>query len=118
MRSTPSAVLTHPFPSSPSLTSTSACLEPIALSSSIDWTHSAEIVRSVVPMLVPRGQSGVVLHIGSCMGLLPLISMESGANKVLLLHSLAFCHSPPTIHLLGLTSSLLRFVPPALGPAT
>lgn len=42
----------------------------------------AEIVRAAVPTLVPRGQSGVVLHLGSAMGLLPLLSMESGANKV------------------------------------
>ena len=42
----------------------------------------AEVIRSVVPMLVPRGQSGVVLHLGSAMGLLPLLSMEAGANKV------------------------------------
>ena len=42
----------------------------------------AEAIRAYVPMLVPRGQSGVVLHLGSAMGLLPLLSMEAGANKV------------------------------------
>ena len=42
----------------------------------------AEIIRSAVPMLIPRGRSGVVLHMGSAMGLLPLLSMEAGANKV------------------------------------
>ena len=42
----------------------------------------AEVIRSVVPMLVPAGKSGVVLHLGSAMGLLPLLSMEAGANKV------------------------------------
>ena len=42
----------------------------------------AEAIRAYVPMLVPRGQAGVVLHFGSAMGLLPLLSMESGANKV------------------------------------
>ena len=41
-----------------------------------------EIIRAAVPMLVPSGKSGVVLHIGSAMGLLPLLSMEAGANKV------------------------------------
>ena len=41
-----------------------------------------EIIRAVVPMLVPQGKAGVVLHVGSAMGLLPLISMEAGANKV------------------------------------
>ena len=42
----------------------------------------AEVIRQAVPLLVPRGQSGVVLHLGSAMGLLPLLSMEAGANKV------------------------------------
>ncbi len=42
----------------------------------------AEIIRAAVPLLVPRGQAGVVLHLGSAMGLLPLLSMEAGANKV------------------------------------
>jgi len=42
----------------------------------------ADIIRTAVPQLIPRGQAGVVLHFGSAMGLLPLLSMEAGANKV------------------------------------
>ena len=37
----------------------------------------AEAIRAYVPMLVPGGKSGVVLHMGSAMGLLPLLSIES-----------------------------------------
>ena len=40
-----------------------------------------ELIRTSVPLLLPRGLHGVVYHIGSGFGLLPLISMESGANK-------------------------------------
>jgi hypothetical protein len=36
----------------------------------------ADVIRTAVPQLLPRGQTGVVLHMGSAMGLLPLLSME------------------------------------------
>ena len=36
----------------------------------------ADVIRTAVPQLLPRGQAGIVLHMGSAMGLLPLLSME------------------------------------------
>ena len=42
----------------------------------------AEAVRRHVPRLLPRGQRGVVLALGSAMGLLPLLATEAGANRV------------------------------------
>ena len=42
----------------------------------------AEAVRRHVSRLAPQGKPGVVLHLGSAMGLLPILSAEAGANRV------------------------------------
>ena len=47
-------------------------------------------VRALVPRLVPSGTSGVVLHMGTAMGLLPLVSLSAGANLVYAVEPHAF----------------------------
>ena len=47
-------------------------------------------MRALVPRLVPSGTSGVVLHMGTAMGLLPLVSLSAGANLVYAVEPHAF----------------------------
>ena len=49
-----------------------------------------DAVRALVPRLVPSGTSGVVLHMGTAMGLLPLVSLSAGANLVYAVEPHAF----------------------------
>ena len=42
----------------------------------------ADVIRTAVPQLLPRGLSSVVLHFGSAMGLLPLLSMAGGGRSI------------------------------------
>ena len=64
----------------------SAVLAPrAALAALLDKRRTdayAEAVRRHVALLAPHGKPGVVLHLGSAMGLLPLLSAEAGANRV------------------------------------
>eukprot|EP00316_Scyphosphaera_apsteinii_P022876 CAMPEP_0119341952 /NCGR_PEP_ID=MMETSP1333-20130426/103705_1 /TAXON_ID=418940 /ORGANISM="Scyphosphaera apsteinii, Strain RCC1455" /LENGTH=1126 /DNA_ID=CAMNT_0007354061 /DNA_START=48 /DNA_END=3428 /DNA_ORIENTATION=+ len=50
-----------------------------------------EAIRAHVPQLVPSGKSGVVLLLGSAMGLLPVVTMEAGANQVYVCEPHGFC---------------------------
>ena len=68
------------------LTAHSAVLAPRkGLSALLDRARTdayAEAVRRHVAELVPQGHRGVVLHLGTAMGLLPLLALEAGANRI------------------------------------
>ena len=76
------------------LTANSAVLAPRRqLTALLDAPRTdayCDAVRALVPRLVPSGTSGVVLHMGTAMGLLPLVSLSAGANLVYAVEPHAF----------------------------